>query len=25
MWQTYTEFSIIRNPWDRIISMWASK
>jgi hypothetical protein len=23
LWKSYTKFSVIRNPWDRIISMWA--
>jgi len=22
--QSYTKFSIVRNPWDRVISMWAT-
>ena len=25
VWNTYTTFSVIRNPWDRVISMWATK
>jgi hypothetical protein len=25
VWNTYTKFSIVRNPWDRIASMWATK
>ena len=25
VWNTYTKFSVVRNPWDRITSMWATK
>ena len=25
IWNTYTKFSVVRNPWDRIVSMWATK
>lgn len=25
IWNSYTKFSVIRNPWDRIVSMWACK
>ena len=25
IWKTYTKFSVIRNPWDRIVSMWVTK
>ena len=24
VWNSYTKFSIVRNPWDRIISIWAT-
>ncbi|MCB1775059.1 MAG: sulfotransferase family 2 domain-containing protein [Gammaproteobacteria bacterium] len=24
IWQSYTKFSIVRNPWDRLVSMWAT-
>ena len=24
IWHTYTKFSVVRNPWDRITSMWAT-
>jgi hypothetical protein len=24
IWNSYTKFSVIRNPWDRIVSMWAT-
>jgi len=25
IWSTYTKFSVVRNPWDRVVSMWAAK
>ena len=25
IWNTYTKFSVVRNPWDRVISMWSTK
>jgi len=25
IWKNYKKFSIVRNPWDRVISMWATK
>ncbi len=25
IWNTYKKFSIVRNPWDRMVSMWATK
>lgn len=25
VWNTYTKFGIVRNPWDRACSMWATK
>jgi hypothetical protein len=25
IWKTYTKFSVVRNPWDRFVSMWATK
>ena len=25
IWNSYTKFSIVRNPWDRVASMWATK
>lgn len=25
IWNAYTKFSVVRNPWDRIVSMWATK
>ncbi|MBD2579671.1 sulfotransferase family 2 domain-containing protein [Oscillatoria sp. FACHB-1406] len=25
IWNSYTKFSVVRNPWDRIVSMWACK
>jgi len=25
IWNNYTKFSIVRNPWDRLVSMWATK
>lgn len=24
IWNSYTKFAVVRNPWDRIISMWAT-
>ena len=24
IWQGYTKFAIVRNPWDRLVSMWAT-
>lgn len=24
IWRSHTKFSIIRNPWDRVVSMWAT-
>lgn len=24
IWNSYTKFSVIRNPWDRVVSMWAT-
>jgi hypothetical protein len=24
VWQRYTKFSVVRNPWDRLVSMWAT-
>jgi hypothetical protein len=23
-WNSYTKFSVVRNPWDRVVSMWAT-
>ena len=23
-WSTYHKFSVVRNPWDRLVSMWAT-
>ena len=25
VWRTYTKFSVVRNPWDRVVSMWATQ
>lgn len=25
VWRSYTKFSVVRNPWDRITSMWATR
>jgi hypothetical protein len=25
VWSSYTKFSIVRNPWNRVISMWTTK
>ena len=25
IWNSYTKFSVVRNPWDRIVSMWATR
>ena len=25
IWEAYTKFSVVRNPWDRVVSMWATK
>jgi len=24
IWGTYLKFSVVRNPWDRVVSMWAA-
>ncbi len=24
IWNSYTKFSVVRNPWDRVISLWAT-
>jgi len=24
IWGTYFKFSVVRNPWDRVVSMWAA-
>lgn len=24
IWKKYTKFTVIRNPWDRLVSMWAT-
>ncbi len=25
VWRTYAKIAIVRNPWDRIVSMWTTK
>jgi hypothetical protein len=25
IWTTYNKFSVVRNPWDRVASLWAAK
>lgn len=24
LWNTYLKFAVVRNPWDRLVSMWAT-
>ena len=24
IWNSYTKFSVVRNPWDRVMSIWAT-